>query len=265
MLPLGVFATDRSIQLNDNGKDFNFNKVTSIEFFGWKSDLDGDVNVDGLVVDLDSDANFDEENRFGFRINHVLSKKGRVSLSYAKHDHSGTINKTVTFKNQNYNAGANTQIETSWFDVTYAHMIGWGRFNDPEKPDNSYLDALVGVKISDSSINVTGFQPVTNARLENSWSETFPIPYIGLAGGTMLSKHFWLNGQIKYMNVNASGNDVKHFDYGIKASYQINQKHDDTQWFVELGYRNVKFDGESDNDKANFSYSGPTLGISARF
>jgi hypothetical protein len=34
-------------------------------------------------------------------------------------------------------------------------------------------------------------------QIENSWSETFPVPYIGLGAGGHISKNLWLRGHLK--------------------------------------------------------------------
>lgn len=264
LVPSSLFAWERSIK-SRTGQVVDFNKVTSVEVYGMKSNLDGNVNVDGLIVDFDSEASFDDETTFGIKINHVLSDRGRLTLSYLKHDHSGRINKAVTFKNKNYQANASADIEAGWLDFTYAHMLTSSEQNDQKAQECFYLDGLVGVKFTDLDLAVAGNEPVTNAYVRNSWSESYPVPYLGLAAGGQLGDNFWLKGHIKYINVNAGGADMQHYDYGINAALRLNPHCKDTEWYVDLGYRGIKFDGDSDNDKAEVSYSGPVLGIVARF
>ncbi|MDN5278150.1 MAG: hypothetical protein PWR01_2115 [Clostridiales bacterium] len=263
LLPVNVFAWDRSYYGNDS--QVNFNKVTSVEIYGWKSNIDGNLNVDGMVLDLDSEASFDDENRFGFRVSHVLSEKSVLQLSYMKNEHSGTINKAVTFDGNTYNVGASAKIENSWFDLTYAHNLGRSDSEDRngKKLEAFYIDGLFGVKFSSAEVSVAGTSGLSY--LEDSWSEDFPVPYIGVAAGGQLSENLWARGYLKYINVNAGGNDALHHDYGINLALKLNPNSQDTEWFVDLGYRGVKYDLDSDNDNAEISYSGPTLGVFARF
>ncbi len=266
MAPINLFAWERSYI--DNSYQASFNKVTSIELYGWKSNLDGNLNVEGMNIDLDSDADMGTENRFGFRISHVLSEKSRLALSYMKNDHSGNVNRNVTFDGKVYKAGAAIDIENSWFDLTYAHNLSKGSSANRQGKmlESFYLDALLGVKFSDAEVNVAGNENTAAAAyLQDSWSETFPVPYIGLAGGGQLAKNLWLRGHLKYIKVNAGGNDALHHDYGINLALKLNPNSADTEWFVNLGYNNVKYDVDADNDSAELKYCGPTLGIIARF
>ena len=265
LLPLNLFAWDRSY-VGDRYQAVH-NRVTSVEVLGWKTNLDGNVNVDGFNVDLDSEAGFDDENTLGLRISHVLSQKSLVTLSYIKTDFSGSINKVVTFDNNTYQAGASADIENSWLDLTYAHNLVQA---DSEKVNGIikeafYLDGLLGVKFGSAEISAAGSDNTTGAYVEDSWSEDFPVPYIGLAAGGQLSKNVWARGYFKYISVNAGGNDALHHDYGINVALRLNPDSPDTEWFVDLGYKGVKYDVDADNDNVDLKYCGPTLGVFARF
>lgn len=265
LIPAGASAWDRSYQPASHGK-VNFNKVTSIEVFGWKSDLDGTVRVEnnGTEIDLDSDVSFGTENRLGFRLTHVLSEKSALELSYMKQDHSGTITKNVTFDNKNFAANANMSLENSWFDLAWSYNLT--RSKEVEQPgrDAFYLDGQFGVKFSKSDISVSGVDAL-NARLEAGWSETFPLPYLGLNAGVQVADNLWFKGNFKIIKVNAGGYDALHNDYSVNAALRLNPKAKDTEWFVDLGYRGVKYDLEGEGDKAEIKYTGPTFGLFARF
>lgn len=275
-LPLSAMAWERSF--TGDRKAAEFDRTTTIEFFGWNSELDGNLNVKGMKIDLDTDAGFGDENRFGFRMTHVLSARSSLHLSYMKNEHDGRINKIVTFDNKNYQAGADIDIENSWLDLTYCHNL---TRSDAEERNKSkleafYLDAMIGVKFSSAKVSVEGREnTVAAAYLKDSWSEDFPVPYLGLTAGGQLSENLWLKGHLKYLNANAGGNDALHADYGINLALKLNpagnkrgkriQNQSETEWFIDLGYRGVKYDVDSNNDSAELRYTGPTLGIFARF
>jgi hypothetical protein len=267
-MPLSAFAWERSyVGLREKA---DYNKVTTVEILGWNSSLDGSLNVEGMNIDLDRDAGMGDENRFGLKISHVLSGKSSISLAYMSNDHSGNVNKVVTFDGKNYQAGASIDIENSWLDLTYSHNLTRGDAEEHRgnKLEAFYLDAMLGVKFSSAEVSVAGREnTLAAAYLQDSWSEDFPVPYLGLAAGGQLAKNVWLKGHLKYMNVNAGGNDALHADYGINLALKLNQNStvDETEWFVDLGYRGVKYDVDSGNDSAELRYTGPTLGIVARF
>lgn len=263
-LPLSAFAWERSY-VGERAKA-EFNQVTTVEVFGWNSNLDGNLNVDGLVVDLDSEAGMGDENRFGFKVSHVLSEKSSLNLSYMKNDHSGKINKVVTFDGKNYQAGASIDLENSWLDLTYCHNLTRGDAEEHRghKLEAFYLDAMLGVKFSSAEVNVVGRENTAAAAyLQDSWSEDFPVPYLGLAAGGQLSQNLWLKGHLKYITVS----DALHADYGVNLALKLNPNSSvqETEWFVDLGYRGVKYDVDSNNDSAELRYTGPTLGVVVRF
>lgn len=268
LIPISASAWDRSYNDAGNGK-INFNRVTSIEVLGWQSHIDGNIQVNGTPIDLDSEVGFGSENRFGFRLSHVLSEKSAIELSYMKNDHSGNVNKKVTFEKKDYNAGAQMRLQNSWFDVAYSHNLTRSKEADKEGRELFYLDGLLGVKFSKAEINVAGqSDPATviiPVRYEENWDESFPVPYLGLAAGGQIADNLWLKGYVRYLKVNAGGNDATHADYGVNAALRLNPKARGTEWFVDLGYRGVRYDLKSDGDKADLRYTGPTLGVFARF
>lgn len=265
LLPVNAFAWDKSYHPDNDGK-INFNKVTSIEILGWKTDLEGNVRANGTQIDLDKEVSIGSENRVGFRISHVLNHRASLELSYAKNDHSGNTTKAFTFENKNYKANAHMRLQNSWFDLAYAHNLTRSKQADKEGREVFYLDGIFGIKFSNAKISVSGSEnTIVGAYIEENWDETFPVPYLGLSAGGQLADNLWLKGYIKYIKVNAGGADALHNDYGINLALRLNPNHKDTEWFVDLGYRGVKYDLEKDNDKADLRYSGPTFGLFARF
>ena len=109
---------------------------------------------------------------------------------------------------------------------------------------------MFGVKLSSTEISVTG---------------SFPVPYVGLAAGGQLADRLWLKGNFKVIKVNAGGYDALHSDYSMNAAFRLNPHVADYEWFVDLGYRGVKYNFEGQGDKAEIKYTGPTLGIFSRF
>ncbi|HNX74378.1 MAG TPA: hypothetical protein PLM07_07040 [Candidatus Rifleibacterium sp.] len=265
LMPMSASAWDRSYQPEKSGR-VSFNKVTSIEVFGWKSDLDGVVRIEdtGTDIDLDNDVSFNSENRMGLRITHVLNENSALELSYMKHEHSGNLTRAVTFDNKKFKTNAHMSLENSWLDLAWAYNLT--RSKETEKPgqDAFYLDGMFGVKFSNSEISVSGADAL-NARLEAGWSESYPLPYLGLNAGTQISDNLWVKGSFKIIKVNAAGYDALHNDYNLNAALRLNPKSTSSEWYADLGYRGVKYDLKGQGDKAEIKYSGPTLGLFVRF
>lgn len=267
LLPAGASAWDRSYQPDSRGR-VNFNKVTSIEVLGWKSDLDGTVRVEntGTEIDLDNDVSFSSKTRFGFRVTHVLSEKSALEFSYMKHENSGRLVKNITFDNKKFRANANMSIENSWLDLAWAYNLTRSREVDQPGRDAFYLDGMFGIKFSNSDISVSGNEnSIAAARLEAGWSESYPLPYLGLNAGAQISDNLWLKGQFKLIKVNAGGYDALHNDYNLNAALRLNPNSKNTEWYADLGYRGVRYNLEGEGDKAEIKYSGPTFGLFTRF
>ncbi len=265
LIPVQVSAWDRSYQPGTYGK-VNFNRVTSIEVFGWKADLDGTVRVEetGTEIDLDRDVSFGSETRAGMRISHVISENSALELSFIKHDHSGNLVKAVTFDNRKYQPNAHMQLENSWVDLAWSYNLTHGSEVEQKGQDAFYLDGLFGIKFSSSDIRVTGADAV-GGRIESRWSEEYPLPYLGLSAGAQISNYVRVKGTFRVIRVNAGGYDAMHNDYNLNAALRLNPNSTGTEWYVDLGYRGVRYNLEGEGDKAEIKYSGPVFGMFARF
>lgn len=264
LLPAVSSAWDRSMTPDHLGR-VTLNPTTTIQFMGWDTSMDGIVQVQGNDrLDLDTEADIDDKMRFGFRASHVLSKRSAIEVGYMKLDNNARVERAYTFDGTVYDANANMNLVNRWFDVAYHHNLAHSRNNEFPNRDAFYVDGTLGVKFCKSEVRVSGESAGVAAG--GSWSESYPLPYLGLSGGGQISDHFWLKGQVKYMNLKVSGVDALHQDYSINLAYKINPRSvSDAEWFVDLGYRYIKYDIEESNDRAELTYGGPTFGIFARF
>lgn len=251
------------------GEKIELSRSTTLSVYGWKNELFGDINVKGLVLDVESETTFDDETKFGFKLTHTITPANTLVLKYNNFENSGFINKTVTFDNQNYNLGASLKLKMHWFDLTWAHnFAAWGSKAATKDDDTfGFIDGLLGVKVSKADLSIKGRNPATNSYQEGSWDETFPIPYIGVAAGVKISPLIWLEGSLKYISVNVSNGEVKSVDAEINAAVKLNQSKakTETEWLLMLGYRRFSIDGDSDNDNINIGYRGPIFGLICRF
>lgn len=237
---------------------------TSIELYSWRNELTGNGNVKGMSLDFDSETTFGTKNRMGGRVTVPVTNTTNVTLEYNSFEHSGNITKAVTFDKKVYNANANIRLENSWVDLTAARVIS--------NCANGYWDFLYGLKYNNTNLDITGVS--AGVTRNDSWSEKFPIPYIGIGGGSKLGDRVWLDGALKFISINAGGGNVKSYDFDVNLGFQLNgskkaniQKghENDSEWFAMIGYRTFMIDGSFDNDEAKIGYKGPVFGIMARF
>lgn len=242
-------------------------RATTVHVYNWTTDLLGDADVKGLVLDLDSEASFGSRNRLGLAVTHGISKDNNLMLSYNSFDHSGRIRQQVTFDNRTYRVGAAMKVQNSWFDLAWSH--NFTRWDTPTDRGRNrlggYFDGLIGIKVNDSSLDVAGYDPVTAAYNSGSWNEKFPIPYLGIGGGNQISKNFWVTGHFKFLAANVGGGSVKSYDFDLNAALQLNPGSTDSEWFAVLGFRTFHINGESGGDDLTVGYRGPTFGLTGRF
>ncbi len=251
----------------DSGSKIALARNTTVQIYGWKNDLFGDIDVKGMNLDLGSEADFSAKTRLGVTLTHGFSKKNNLTLSYNSFDHSGRINKTVTFDNRNYQAGASINLKNRWFDLAWSHNFNfWSQGGtSSQEQRGGFIDGMLGIKFSQADLDVAGYAPVTNAYTTGSWSESFPIPYLGIAAGSQVAKNLWLDGHLKFISVNAGDGSVRSMDFDLNAALRLNPQQKDTEWFATVGYRSFNIDGEADKDNVNVGYRGPTFGLLARF
>ena len=249
------FAWERGLSVAGKKAD----RVSAAELYSWRNDVFGDVNVEGMVLDLDGEAGFSTKNRMGLQFSFALSDRTNLSLEYNSFENSGTINKTVTFDNVNYAANAALDLKLSWFDGCAAYNLS--------RSDEGFFDFLYGIKVSKASLDVTGRDATTGITKSDGYSSPFPIPYIGIGGAAHLSDSLWVDGHLKYIGVNAGGANVRSTDFDINLGLDLTKKaqRKDTDWILTVGYRNFLIHGEKDNDTLNIGYRGPTFGIVARW
>lgn len=255
-----VIATPQSAFAWERNPGTTKDRVWSAEVYGWQNSLIGNGTVKGMVLDFKSEADFTSKTNFGGTVCFPLTKRTNVTLTYNSFDNSGNVTKALKFDNNNYKLGANVKIQNTWVDLTGSYLLS--------RYEKGYWDFLYGVKINNSKLDITGYNTTTSAFQTGSWSQNFPIPYIGVGGGVKMSDNVWFDGHIKYISVNKSGADVRSYDIDMNLAFQLNAKHakkDGPEWFATLGMRKFNISGSFDNDSVEMGYSGPTFGFTGRF
>ncbi len=259
-------AWERDFAWGRRGK-VSLTPTTTAEVFGWRTDLFGDVDVKGLTLGLDGEASFAAKTRLGLTLTHGLSEVNNLVLTYNSFDHTGRIHKAVTFDNRSYQAGANIKIQNNWFDLAWSHNFRFWEHagTAPRERRGGFIDGLLGIKVCKADLDVAGLEPLTNARAKGTWSGSFPIPYIGVGGGSQLSPNLWVDGHCKFIATTLGGGSVRSSDFDLNAAMRLNPDGKDAQWFAVLGYRSFRVDGASGGDDANLGYRGPLFGFLGRF
>ncbi|HOY68731.1 MAG TPA: hypothetical protein PLP29_17770 [Candidatus Ozemobacteraceae bacterium] len=230
----------------------------------WRSELHGDLDVEGLKIDLQGDGDFNDRSVPTLQLAYTLSKRSRLWLEYVALDHDGAITKQVTFDNQTYSAGAKLNLTNRWFDLGGARLLKV--YGDPAKikTDPSHIEVLYGIKFSRASVDVAGTDNL-GTQVSDSWDESFPIPYIGVGGRARFTDAFGVNGRLKYLSVNSGGDSARTYDYAVEFEWRLNPLTKNEQWFLTAGWRGYLIDGESDTNSIEVGYRGPVVSLTGRF
>lgn len=250
-------------------------RMTTLELLGWRTQLDGKVNINNTgSLNLASDAEIGDETSFGVKLAHSFSTRSNIALTYNTFEHSGKISRTYTFEGLTFSPTAILTLKNYWIDVTYSHMLTvWGD-SCQARGDGNYIDALIGIKLSQADLDLSGISiPVgvggglgaVVAVDQRSWSQKYPIPYIGFAGAGKIGKNTWLNGHLKFLSANAGGGHVRTYDFDVNAAFQLNPRTTGTELYGTVGYRNFEIRGDKDGDYIRIGYKGPTFSLMARF
>ncbi|MBF0547834.1 MAG: hypothetical protein HQM08_25575 [Candidatus Riflebacteria bacterium] len=242
---LSVFAWERFLVPD--------NRPTKVfEVYGWTNQLYGNMSVQGLNLNLENNVNLGTNLKFGARFQYPITKTNNLSLTFNYMDDSGTVNTGYTFKGVTYAAGSNLDITNMMFDLMGSREITRDR--------SGWFDFLYGMKIISTDINAT---KVTGA--SNRWTGVFPLPYLGLGGGTYITDRILLDGHLKYMNIRTGNGGVDSTDLDFNVSYRLNPYNKSTEWYGWVGYRNFYINGNTSGNNVNLHYSGPLFGIVSRW
>ncbi|MBF0408079.1 MAG: tetratricopeptide repeat protein [Candidatus Riflebacteria bacterium] len=224
-------------------------KGFSLDVKGWQCDIAGDIDARGMEIDLETETDIDEETGMVIGGSWKYSKMNQLEFSYTYFDHSGTINKPVTFFNNFYNSGTLIEGNTRFLDLGISHLMKeWRRAS---------LRFLYGVNFGRMFVCMS----------QQELTTTFEIPYIGIEGNYNLTGNVKFNGSGKFSSAHHSGVGVvfKDFETSLKIGPDYSRVPEEIEWCGVIGYRFFELDGNIDNDSAEINYSGPTLGIEIRF
>ncbi len=207
---------------------------------------DGKVKSDGDSVDLENDLGIGDDSPVGLFVR-VDGEKHHFVLDYAKisFDGSRTIVIPFAFQGVNYaiNADIDTKMEFSLLELTYYYDL-W----ETNVAPNSHITLSPLAKFSnygaDLGIDATvGGVPGAS----ESFSESLPIPTIGLICTYEFAEIAKVSGQINMISV--SGNTFSEYEFivGVKPVEQLN---------LELGYKTTKMDFDESGNMLDFNMGG---------
>jgi hypothetical protein len=185
------------------------NNKWSIEALGWNTELTGHVkiaeNKDALSqltdaegrIDLKSDTSLDKKKVPGLKLTYKHGGRSSFEFNWVKIDQDGHLLNGVqkSFKGKVYAADADFKINNSMYDLVWKYKFSHNV--EESGREKSYVAGLLGIKASDMEFTFDG-EATENGnpvgRRHEARSETIPVPYIGVEGGTYLGENLYLKG-----------------------------------------------------------------------
>ena len=196
---------------------------------------------------------------------------GRSSFEFnwVKIDQDGHLLNGVqkSFKGKVYAADADFKINNSMYDLVWKYKFSHNV--EESGREKSYIAGLLGIKASDMEFTFDG-EATENGnpvgRRHEARSETIPVPYIGVEGGTYLGENLYLKGYLRYLKLNnVKDYDAEHADYDVSLSYKLSNKNGNQDIFMDVGYRQVSYDVDGKGNDVELKYKGPYIGLEFRF
>lgn len=246
-------------------------RQATLQLYSWQTSLVGDGSVKGMTVNFENESSFSKKNKAGGVLTFPVTENIHLSLGYNGFDHTGTINRGVSFESLNYQTGANLRLKNDWVDVTGGYQIS--------KSETGYWDFLFGGKIGQSKIDISGFDAAAKP-ISGSWSQKYPIPHLGLGAGMKMADNIFVDGSLKFMSLSVGQGNITSYDLDVNLAYKLNtqpktkqgwaipvksKNQTDSEWFATVGFRKFLVDGSFDKDSVKIGYSGPMAGIQGRF
>ena len=246
-------------------------KKWSIEALGWNTELTGHVKIvenknlpnSGEVIDFERDTrNLDKKKVPGLKLSYKVGGRASIDFNWTKIEQNGVLTVAKQFKGKNYDAQADFEINNSMYDLVYKY-----RFShkvEESGREKSYVAGLFGIKASDMEFKLSG--KVAGVDQSTSYSETLPVPYIGIEGGTYIGEKLYLKGYFRYLKLDGIKDyDAKHADYDVSLSYKLSNQDGNQDLFLDVGYRQVSYEVDGKGNDVELKYKGPYVGLEFRF
>ena len=216
---------------------------------------------DGTDVDFENDLGLAKNiGTFLANFQWRISRRSRISLSYAKINRSSTITlkKDITFEDQTFpeNSSVNSFFNTSIYQLSYGYAI----ISKPKFEAGLEIGThLVSVKTGISQNGTGG--TITKS---SDFGVIAPLPDLGIWGGYTFTKRFALKIELDYLSLTVEDISGSIFAYNIGCTYKLIDKLDLSLGFIGL---NFKVDAVKEDTSAlmKWSYNGPNLGITFSF
>jgi len=229
--------------------------LLSVGARGWQSALSGQIDAKGMSLDADHDADFGDQMRSALNGTWNISKKDQLQFGYMHFGHAGLLKKKVTFDNLDYGIGASLKIKSGYFDIALSHLL--------KESESCSWKFLLGAKRSHTFMRIE--QQIPRGLRAGELTQSLTIPYLGIEGNGKLSANIFLNVALKCIALSDAHTHLTDFDIALLFGRDYVKNPSETEVYGTLGYRYFLLHDETNCDKVEIRYAGPTFGLESRF
>ncbi|MBI3892784.1 MAG: hypothetical protein HY303_14775 [Candidatus Wallbacteria bacterium] len=182
-----------------------------------------------------------------------------LGFGYMPIRHNTTVAGTFTFQGTTYAAGSALKFDADMYDLwTRWGLIDWHVL---------HLDWMLGSKVVAPNFVATNATGATS-----KFSQTFPIPYLGIVGQFELDRNMLIKGAIKYSSLGVGNAQENMTEAEIALAYEWGSDFEFSKLNqVSLGYRIQKLDvidkptSATGRSEADVDLRGPFAKVTAYF
>jgi hypothetical protein len=209
----------------------------------------------GTPIDFVSQFSIEDKRFREFRV--VLKAAPKHKLRYStvpiKYSGSATLNQSITFQGQTFNAGVPATAELKWTLMRFGYE--W----DSIATSMGFAGLFIDVKYNKMNAQLSADSPVGTQTFERNVA----VPTLGGIGRAYLSQFISVTGEFTALKLKRGGLGVKNaklYDFDVYGTANFGR-----YIGAQLGYRSVTVDYAVDDDTGNLKMKGLYFGGLIRF
>lgn len=229
----------------------------TLQVGGFSSDLGGNLTSKEMSLDLAADSDLSRKTALHAAAAYRLSRRTSIHGSFTPLQHSGKLQRTVTFDKNAYLPGASIRLDNHHSDIGLSHSLS--------SSDRGRWSVLAGAQFFRNEFEMV--QPIIGGNRVGQVQQDFSIPYVGISGESRLSKNVGVDGFVKGFSAGGSGDRVRFHDVQGRVLFgpDYRQNPSSTEIHAFAGFRAWNVSGSADGDQGDLRYSGPIFGAQAVF
>ncbi len=222
----------------------------------WDTELTGSLGGGGGRGHLRKS----DDTSFGASLNlHFLGYNATFEYRPLAYSAWVDVQSAFLFDNRAFGVGEQVLLDFDWNSFDWNFRF----FKLGEK--TLRMDLIAGLQIADIRVDLRSVTTGVRADVD----ETLPLPYLGGKTEFRVNERMHLGGDIRYFNLDISGNSVEYLEADVSLRVSLARSSDSLGSFI-MGYRRRELDavfddGRADEGRINLDIDGPYAALRWQF